>query len=254
MQDAAYSCRPTLSHRQPAHTMAAEGMTSSPSTIDLLTCRLVRAPVAPAQNRRGLVATHHYVERPKDIAVIEEHLIPRSYGNINPRIFVLYGLGGIGKTQLAASFVKRHRTTFNAILWLDGRSEFDLRQSLADFGSEVWRGHCMQSKEPSHKHLLGLALDWLSNPCNARWLVVLDDVGGECGVHDNANGDYVKKYLPDNGGSVLITTRLTRLSQLGPSRALQPVDPAIGLDIIKNWIGCDNAENNRAYHLSRGLG
>ena len=41
-----------------------------------------------------------FVDRPSDIAELEQTLLPRrQYGR--QKVFVLYGLGGIGKTQLA---------------------------------------------------------------------------------------------------------------------------------------------------------
>jgi AAA+ ATPase superfamily predicted ATPase len=36
---------------------------------------------------------------------------------------VLHGLGGIGKTQLAVEYARRHKDSYSAIFWLDIRDE-----------------------------------------------------------------------------------------------------------------------------------
>jgi AAA+ ATPase superfamily predicted ATPase len=46
------------------------------------------------------------------------------------KVVVVYGLGGIGKTQLAVEFVRKHQGWFSAVFWLDGSSEASLKQSF----------------------------------------------------------------------------------------------------------------------------
>ena len=61
-------------------------------------------------------------------------------------------------------------------------------------------------------------LEWLARPDNTDWLLVFDNVnqdhkqGGSTGVYD------IRQYFPGDHGSVLITTRLSRLAQLGDSK------------------------------------
>lgn len=38
------------------------------------------------------------------------------------QVFVVNGLGGIGKTQLAVEFARKHHWRYSAVLWLDGSS------------------------------------------------------------------------------------------------------------------------------------
>ena len=44
-------------------------------------------------------------------------------------VVLLCGLGGIGKTQLAVAFLKRHRDIYSAVFWLNGKNEDTLKQS-----------------------------------------------------------------------------------------------------------------------------
>jgi len=62
-------------------------------------------------------------------------------------------------------------------------------------------------------------MSWLSRPDNTDWLVIFDNIDRESGG-DNAvpNAYDVTRYLPSaDHGSVLITTQLANLEQLGGS-------------------------------------
>ncbi|CAK7240111.1 MAG: hypothetical protein STHCBS139747_001548 [Sporothrix thermara] len=80
-------------------------------------------------------------------------------------------------------------------------------------------------------------LGWLARPDNADWLLVFDNVdqdykqGGTTGVFD------IRQYLPGDHGSVLITTRLSRLAQLGYAKHLDKADDALSKAIFEQWRG-----------------
>jgi DNA replication protein DnaC len=46
------------------------------------------------------------------------------------RRLILGGMGGIGKTQLAIAYAKRHCGSYESIFWLNAVSEFALKTSL----------------------------------------------------------------------------------------------------------------------------
>ncbi|KAL2258900.1 hypothetical protein VTK26DRAFT_7613 [Humicola hyalothermophila] len=176
--------------------------------------------------------SNHFVARPLATAELEECLLPRRRARKNQqRIFVLYGLGRIGKTQLAADFARRHQAVFSSVFWLDSRSEDRLRQSLASCTARIPEGQVSERSrnailysEEDLKAVVADVLDWLARPDNIDWLLVFDNVdqdveqGGEAGAYD------VRRYLPGDYGLVLITTRLSRLAQLGHSTRLKRVD------------------------------
>ncbi|KAL6406241.1 hypothetical protein AUP68_10411 [Ilyonectria robusta] len=60
----------------------------------------------------GIPASSNFVNRPSDTADLEKYLLPhRSHSRQIRKVFVLYGLGGAGKIQLAIDFALRHQTT-----------------------------------------------------------------------------------------------------------------------------------------------
>ncbi|RYP82883.1 hypothetical protein DL770_005490 [Monosporascus sp. CRB-9-2] len=189
--------------------------------------------------------SNHFVDRPSDIADLEQRLLPQrhAHGQNRRRIFILYGLGGIGKTQLAIHFARRYKDTFSSVFWLDGRSEDRLRQSIARCASRIPDG---QIAKRSRRQVLGSddldtvvadVLAWLASPGNTDWLLVFDNVdqdheqGGMTGAYD------VRRYLPGDQGSVLITSRLSRLAQLGDSKQLRKVDKDVAKAIFQTWYG-----------------
>ncbi|RYP44597.1 hypothetical protein DL768_008946 [Monosporascus sp. mg162] len=193
----------------------------------------------------GMPVSNHFVDRPSDIADLEQCLLPQRHphGQNRRRIFVLYGLGGIGKTQLAIHFARRYKDTFSSVFWLDGRSEDRLRQSIARCASRIpddqiaERSRCQVLDSDNLDTVVTDVLAWLASPGNTDWLLVFDNVdqdheqGGMTGAYD------VRRYLPGDQGSILITSRLSHLAQLGDSKQLRKVDKDVAKAIFQTWYG-----------------
>src|SRR5882762_7596440 len=67
-----------------------------------------------------------FVAREEELVEIHRTL----RGDGSRRIVVLHGLGGIGKTQLAVAYAKRHKDNCSAIFWLNIKDEHFLKQSF----------------------------------------------------------------------------------------------------------------------------
>lgn len=123
-----------------------------------------------------------FVERPSEMAELERALLPQRQ-NTRQKIFVLYGLGGIGKTQLAVEFTRRHHRKPSPVFWLDGSSEVSLKLSIARCASRIPAG---QISDASRTYSMSSAgnidevvrevMGWLAQPDNTEWLVVFDNV------------------------------------------------------------------------------
>lgn len=162
------------------------------------------------------------------MAELERVLLPQRQHS-RRKLFVLHGLGGIGKTQLSVEFARKHHRKFGSVFWLDGRTEDSLKQSVASCASRIPEGQIAESSRAYAVTSTGdvdavvrEVMSWLSRPDNRDWLVIFDNVDRESGV-DNADPDAydITRYLPGaDHGSVLITTRLASLEQLGNSQKL----------------------------------
>jgi hypothetical protein len=125
-------------------------------------------------------------------------------------------MGGIGKTQLAIRFARDHKDHFTAILWLNGRSRDTLLQSLS---SIQLPGQCQSPGATNHDEVERNArqvLRWFATPGNSRWLLIFDNVDQYSpGTED---GYDIQELFPTaDHGSILITSRLHSLTELGRS-------------------------------------
>ena len=192
----------------------------------------------------GVPQVNHFVDRPAEIAEIERALLPRHLQNGRRRIHVLRGLGGMGKTQLAGEFARRHHRRFSSVFWLDGRSEDILKRSIASCAGRIPQG---QIPETSRQYAADASADidavvkdvmaWLARPENTAWLLVFDNVDREYKTQWGDPDAYdVRRYFSGaDHGSVLVTTRLARLEQLGDSQQLGKVSTEQGQAILENW-------------------
>ena len=123
-----------------------------------------------------------------------------------PRILILHGLGGIGKTQLALKFVEEHKADFSPILWIDAESQDTLRASFercaSDLGLSVNRIPGQDVKLRDQPAVKGV-LDWFQQQhmSSLEWLVVIDNA-------DDTDHSNIEDIIPQGGnGNVIITSQ-----------------------------------------------
>lgn len=203
-------------------------------------------PFRTSFSLQGVPASNNFVDRPSDVAKLEYCLLPRRPKSSQKRsnIFVLFGLGGIGKTQLAIEFARRHQDTFSSVFWLDGRSEDQLKQSIVNCAGRIPKG---QIPERSRKRLLSSednvdtvvadVLDWLAKPDNTEWLLVFDNIDQDYEQGSGTSAYDVRRYFPGDQGAILITSRRSQLAQLGDSHRLTKVNDGLASAILQKWFG-----------------
>ena len=151
---------------------------------------------------------------------------------------MLYGLGGIGKTQLALKFAKDHRAEFTSIFFLDGSSQESLLKSFAPIYRRITEGKGLQAPDSAlpgkasripPEQMAEEVAQWLAQEQNNRWLLIFDNIDKE--PSDEGGFDIVPYFPPKDHGSILITTRLAPLSRLGRGRRVGRMseEEAVGL-------------------------
>jgi hypothetical protein len=165
-----------------------------------------------------------------------EDLLPKA--STGRKVFVLYGLGGIGKTQLALNFALNHRAEFTSIMFLDGASQESLLKSFAPVYRRITEGRDSQapdsalpakSNQISAEKMAEEVVQWLAQEQNNRWLLIFDNIDKE--PSDEGGFDIVSYFPPKDHGSILITTRLAPLSRLGRGKRVGRMseEEAVGL-------------------------
>lgn len=102
--------------------------------------------------------------------------------------FVIYGLSGSGKTELALRYAEDHRSSYWGVFFIDGSSK---KSAFASYSEIAQIGGC----EPNAT----AAKDWLQRT-KLPWLLMIDNV-------DDPEVSLDELLPAGTGGSVLVTTR-----------------------------------------------
>ncbi|KAM0137652.1 hypothetical protein ACHAO1_003971 [Botrytis cinerea] len=189
-----------------------------------------------------------FVAREKELS--EMHKLLKDHSSRS--CVILHGLGGIGKTQLAISYTRRHKEKYTAIFWLNANDEDSLKLSFRDIAQQVLRYH------PSTTMLSSIDLDndldqvvsvvknWLDSPQNTRWLMIYDNLDNPKTSNnpDNSAVD-IRQFLPrSDHGSIIITTRSSQVKQGIQINVQKLLDIKEGLEIVSNMSGRKGIEED----------
>jgi len=187
-----------------------------------------------------------FVSRNVEMTRLTQVLLPIQTDQMRRKVFIVHGLGGIGKTQLSVEFTRQHQRSYSAVFWVDGSTNERLRRSIADLASRLPQHQISEgSRNYSHRGRANVdevvedVLKWLSQPLNDQWLLIFDNVDREfSGSSRDPEVFDVKEYFPTaDQESILITSRLMSLCQLGTDLKLKPVDKLQGSSILENSLG-----------------
>ncbi|MCJ1429508.1 hypothetical protein MMC29_007423, partial [Sticta canariensis] len=189
-----------------------------------------------------LPVTGLFVDRDQQVKEIELSLIPGEA--VSRKVHVLYGLGGIGKTQLAIAYAREYQEKYSAIVWVNGSNQDTVLQSLAVFAknSEIVC-EAEPSIEADHhgsdmKKDAQAGLQWLARKENRRWLMIFDNVDQDYqtdqGAEDPDAYDLTSYFPRADHGSILVTTRLSSLGDMGKSTEVTRLNQEQAINILSN--------------------
>ncbi|THX17816.1 purine and uridine phosphorylase [Aureobasidium pullulans] len=155
--------------------------------------------IGPLGNKHWLVprsSTPLFTGRESVLQKMKDHLIRR--GSDGRSIFVLYGMGGCGKSETAIKFVEQNRDSFWGIFWVNADKQDTIKQGFANIAKA-----CNISNTSIED-----VKSWLANQ-RSPWLLILDNC-------DSEDMDYSSLLPSGQSGSIVVTTRLRACQTFGP--------------------------------------
>ncbi|KAI9148182.1 Kinesin light chain 4 [Paramyrothecium foliicola] len=201
--------------------------------------------------------TADFVGRDEMLQEMHAILCPKISQQSSARILVLYGLGGIGKTQLSLKYAFDRQELFSSMFWVDGSSERRMQLSLRSIAqgyfdaarrsndSELLQELLARLPLGEHMDALGqlssdeTALSKISHlvtkfmrsipATNDRpWFMIIDNM-------DELLDASVSRFIPrTQQGRIIITSRLTEAAQLGEALEVDHLDKKAAAEIILN--------------------
>jgi len=170
-----------------------------------------------------------FIQRPGLISEITSLITQKS--EATPRVCILCGMGGQGKTALAVDFCRQAeaRHLFLAIFWTDASTEETLMKSLIAISDVVKRSadQTFASNDERITFTLQTMESW-----NRPWLLIFDN-------YDNPDRfQNLGRYMPASPqGSILITSRNSNLARLGTVIEVPAMSPNEALALLYDRVG-----------------
>jgi hypothetical protein len=132
-----------------------------------------------------------FTGREEQLAALHARLAGQGAATLVPTA-ALYGMGGVGKTQLALAYALRYRTDYKLGWWVPAETELGMVTALADLAVALGLPAKLSPAE-----LAAGARDALGE--RSGWLVIFDNASDPTAIAE---------YLPGaGGGHVLVTSR-----------------------------------------------
>jgi tetratricopeptide (TPR) repeat protein len=140
------------------------------------------------------------------------------------RITLIFGTGGMGKSQVALQYAYLHHKFYSAIFWIDAGSTESIEHGFRDGLQRVMRAterRCspeeasreigvsslvgadgqLSNKPEIRGRIVQVLTDWLTRDLNNNWLLIFDN-------YDDLDTFQLSGYFPGNlAGRILITSR-----------------------------------------------
>ncbi|MGH3279009.1 MAG: FxSxx-COOH system tetratricopeptide repeat protein [Trebonia sp.] len=115
---------------------------------------------------------------------------------------VFYGLGGVGKTELAAEYAHQFSRDYDIVWWVRSDQEDSIRASLVALGRRLGLAEVSADQRDYSFRVVIDALQ-AGEPTD-RWLLIFDDV---------TRPGVIRRYLPQGTGHVIVTSRIAEWHQ-----------------------------------------
>jgi tetratricopeptide (TPR) repeat protein len=182
----------------------AERRTDELSTEALRTPPSARSPVtaSPPESTPAIwcqdipFANPFFTGRTREITRLHALLTGGPSGGESQPRQALFGMAGVGKTEIAAQYVHRYGDAYDVVWWIPADEEDGIRRSLVELGDQL--GLAAAQADDDHTIAAVINAIRIGHPY-ARALLVFDHA---------VKPEMIRKYTPPGQSHVIITSRL----------------------------------------------
>jgi tetratricopeptide (TPR) repeat protein len=144
----------------------------------------------------------HFIGREAELRALREQLTGGGPTLSRQSPAVLFGLGGIGKTQITTEYAHRYAGDYEVVWWVRADQEDTILSGLVTLGMRLGiAGFDLVDRDRSVQSVID-ALQ--SGDPYSRWLLIFDDA---------TRPERLRRYIPQ-GGHTIVTSRITEWRQV----------------------------------------
>lgn len=197
------------------------------------------------------VQVSRFVGRESALEEMSQKLGPPLGPAASPRVAVVLGMGGLGKTQFVLEYCRRAFTSqrFSAVFWADASTPTALSHSFASISEFFPGGRKAFVDIGARTSFVKATLSGLSE----TWLLVYDNFD-QPGMFRNAP---LQDYFPVSAnGAIVIISRHAEAERLGLTIQLEIMSEDEGLDLLlrRSGLGMDPENALEGRNIVRRLG
>jgi hypothetical protein len=203
------------------------------------------SPSAFFYGREQIIDTLHEAVRPSDTAGLKK--------------CILHGLGGAGKTQVAAQFVHKYKNDYHYIFLVRAEKQAQIAPEFGDLASKIKSDASGSTNQQSN---IQTVLDYLSEtgmlekpyrniycsntPIDKSWLLIFDNV---------VDAKHITPYFPHGNGSIIVTTQSKTAMTMDPSNVeVKTFSPDDGARLLQKYLKSSTESFEDARELSGLVG